>query len=612
MRPVEIAPGMHAIGVDIETSGDSKTKEQLSIGRAGARLLIFSDGDSVITFDTWEPTQYDQAMKLMEALKDKGVFLVGHNLVAFDAPILIRNGFPVNPALLLDTLILERIHLQGYPASAGLDATLKRHFKVPLKKKFSRHSAWNQSVDDLASDIEAMEYAKADALYLIPLLKEQLANILKKGLTEPLILETSLSDILVRTSIRGMDVDLYSLEKVEADHKIDADAAKAYLDNLLGIDFQIGKSDHVGKALVYTGVAPTYTPKTGKVKTDAKTLGRAVVQLVKEDNHEGAKIMRHVRTLKTYAAIVKYRKIIERHIDKHGKVHGGFTSYGAETSRMSSSNLNFQSLHKSFREVFQAPHGFKYVIGDYSQVEVRLAALQAGDEALIKACMSDDLYSEIGSEIYGIDASEVAADGDGKRLYIKSVVLGSQYGGGVDTLIENGFKYEQDIDRASLQFVMDGMRQKYPRWAMHQERVKHFANSAQKDAVVKIGNGYVRIVPRPVYQFEGRFGGQPAVRYGKVPFTQVLNAPTQGIAAVLMKKAMLRVSETWLKDYVVNCVHDEVVVVAPEELAQEAASLLNDCMAQAGNDIDIDKTNMPCSIEEFLAVDVNIANYWKK
>lgn len=281
--------------------------------------------------------------------------------------------------------------------------------------------------------------------------------------------------------------------------------------------------------------------------------------------------------------ILKYRvlqKLLSTYIDplptllaEDGRLHTTFLQTGTTTGRMSSNNPNIQNIPiktdagKKIRDAFIAEKGFKLVKFDYSQIELRIAALLSGDEKLIEIFKSGgDIHTAVASEVFKVPREKVDKE---MRRKAKVINFGILYGMGVNALKKN-----LDSTRDEAQFFYDEYFKNFSGLASYLESVKVSARKL----------GYTET-------FFGRRRYFPNIK-SKLPFIQAanermaINAPIQGTSADIIKIAMVRIHEYIEKAglssevFLLLQVHDELVFEIREEMVKKVTPELERIMQE--------------------------------
>ena len=299
-------------------------------------------------------------------------------------------------------------------------------------------------------------------------------------------------------------------------------------------------------------------------------------------------------------------KIPEVKCAKTNAVHTTYNQYGAKTGRFSSSDtvtkINLQNIpshEKSIRKIFRARDGYKFVGGDFSQIEPRVLSYVSGDEAMQEAYREGkDLYAIMGSKVYGVpyeDCREfypdgtVNAEGKHRRTTMKSVLLGIMYERGAKAI---GEQFDRSAEWA--QKLIDDFYKSFPK--IQQLRLK-VEKMAEEYGYVTTIQGRKRRLPEMQLSDHDDYRYQEAHR-------QSLNAVIQGSSADIMKLAMIAIYNDpqykALDCHMVITVHDELIMEVPEDHVKEGADLLVNTMKRVGHSL----------IDLPMSVDAEVNDYW--
>ena len=328
---------------------------------------------------------------------------------------------------------------------------------------------------------------------------------------------------------------------------------------LAGQPFNLASPKQLGEILFgKLGLPVVKKTATGQPSTDEEVL----VQLA--DDYPLPKLLLEHRGLAKLKST--YADKLPRMVNaKTGRVHTSFSQAVAVTGRLASSDPNLQNIPirtaegRRIRAAFIAPRDHVIVSADYSQIELRIMAHLSGDARLLEAfAQGEDVHRATAAEVFGIAPAEVGSE---QRRYAKVINFGLIYG-----MSAHGLAKNLGIDRAAAQGWIDRYFARYPGVADYMERIK-------ADAKAK---GYVETV-------FGRRLYLPDIRAQQVGRRQgaeraAINAPMQGTAADLIKKAMIAVhrwlGESRLRSRLILQVHDELVLEVPrDELERVRAEL---------------------------------------
>ena len=285
------------------------------------------------------------------------------------------------------------------------------------------------------------------------------------------------------------------------------------------------------------------------------------------------------------ALILEYRglaKLKSTYTDKlpkdintdSGRVHTSYHQAVTATGRLSSSDPNLQNIPiktaqgRKVRAAFVAPEGKKILAADYSQIELRIMGHLSGDEGLLQAFSEGlDVHSFTASEVFNVEIQSVTED---QRRSAKAINFGLIYG-----MSAFGLAKQLDISRALAQDYIDSYFSRYPKVLDYMEQTKEQASKL----------GYVETVfGRRLYLPE--INAKQIMRRQAAERTAI-NAPMQGTAADIIKKAMLEV-DGWLGRTNVDCrmimqVHDELVFEVAESDLDEVESEVENLMSQSAS-----------------------------
>ena len=273
------------------------------------------------------------------------------------------------------------------------------------------------------------------------------------------------------------------------------------------------------------------------------------------------------------------------------RVHTSYHQAVAATGRLSSSDPNLQNIPirteegRHIREAFIAPKDYLLVAADYSQIELRIMAHLSEDEGLLGAFeRGEDVHKATAAEVFSVPVEEVSTS---QRRHAKAINFGLIYG-----MSAFGLAQQLEIGRNEAQLYIDRYFERYP--GVHRYMDETRASAAQ--------NGYVETL-------YGRRLYLPEINSRKVPRRQAaertaINAPMQGTAADIIKKAMISVDQ-WLRQDELDAamimqVHDELIVEVHHSQLEEVKSGLEQRMASAA------ELKVP------LIVDVGVGNNWNE
>jgi DNA polymerase-1 len=283
------------------------------------------------------------------------------------------------------------------------------------------------------------------------------------------------------------------------------------------------------------------------------------------------------RLVLEYRSLAKLRstyteKLPEQINTATGRVHTSYHQAIAATGRLSSTDPNLQNIPirspegRRIRQAFIAPAGWKLVAADYSQIELRIMAHLSGDAGLLRAFAQDaDIHRATAAEVFGITPAEVSAD---QRRSAKAINFGLIYG-----MSAFGLARQLGIDRGAAQHYVEIYFARYP-------GVKDYMESTRARAR---RNGYVETVfGRRLYLRDIHSRNRQLQQYAE---RSAINAPMQGSAADIIKRAMLTV-DAWCEAErhpvrLIMQVHDELVLEVRADFVEEASVRLTSAMRSA-------------------------------
>ena len=257
---------------------------------------------------------------------------------------------------------------------------------------------------------------------------------------------------------------------------------------------------------------------------------------------------------------------------KTGRVHTSYHQAVAATGRLSSSDPNLQNIPirsdegRRIRQAFVAPEGYKLVAADYSQVELRIMAHLSDDEGLLNAFQEGrDVHRATAAEVFGVSEEDVT---DNQRRSAKAINFGLIYG-----MSAFGLAKQLGIGRAEAQDYVNLYFQRYP-------GVQAYMDNTRENAKEK---GYVEtIFGRRLYLPDIRAKNAPRRQHAE---RTAINAPMQGTAADIIKRAMIQVA-AWLPQSGFDArllmqVHDELILEVRDDQAEAFAAELQQKMQNA-------------------------------
>ncbi|MFJ4137573.1 DNA polymerase I [Pseudomonas fragi] len=477
-----------------------------------------------------------------------------------------------------------------------LDSTGSRHDMDSLALKYLGHTTTSfqdiagKGVKQLTFDQISLEqagpYAAEDAdvtLRLHHVLHEKLAAIpsLNSVLTD---IEMPLVPVLARIERQGalVDANLLGIQSVELGDKLVALEREAFA--IAGEEFNLSSPKQLG-VILYEKLGLPIISKTAKGQPST---AEAVLAELAEQDFPLPKVLMQYRSMSKLKSTYTDR-LPEQINPRTGRIHTSYHQAVTATGRLSSSDPNLQNIPirtaegRRIRQAFVAPKGYKLLAADYSQIELRIMAHLAKDEGLLHAFRNNlDVHSATAAEVFGVELADVTTD---QRRSAKAINFGLIYG-----MSAFGLAKQIGVDRKQSQAYIDRYFARYPGVLDYMERTR--TQAAEQ--------GYVEtIFGRRLYLPEIN-AKNPALRKGAE--RTAINAPMQGTAADIIKKAMVAVdnwlSASGLDARVILQVHDELVLEVREDLVDQVRDEVRVHMSEAA------KLDVP------LVVEVGMGNNW--
>ena len=386
-------------------------------------------------------------------------------------------------------------------------------------------------------------------------------------------IEIPLVPVLARMERRGVLIDVGVLKAQTSEMRARMAEAIQKAHTAAGHAFSLDSPKQLQQVLFNElGLPVKSRTPTGQPSTDEATLEELAAE------HELPRIIMGYRTLAKLVGT--YTETLPEQVNPNtGRVHTSFHQAVAATGRLSSSDPNLQNIPirteegRRIRQAFIAPPGFVVMAADYSQIELRIMAHLSQDPALLRAFREGaDIHSATAAEVFGVALADV--DGNQRRA-AKAINFGLMYGMGA-----HGLALRLDIGRGEAQEYMDLYFSRYT-------GVRDFMQATREKAR---NDGYVETVfGRRLYLTHIRARNQ-AQRAGAE--RAAINAPMQGTAADIIKRAMIDV-DRWLlgRDDAAMLlqVHDELVLEVREDRVDEIAAGLRERMSAAAQlDVPLD------------------------
>lgn len=532
------------------------------------------------------PAQLDRTQalaQLAQLLTDPAVRKLGQH-GKYDLHVMRRHGIAL--AGYADDTLLESFVLNSGSARHDMDSLAKRYLGYDTVKYEDICGKGAKQIKFAQVSLEdATRYAAEDADITL-----RLHQVLGKRLAaEPALesvyrdIEMPLVGVLERIEANGVCVDAAELRRQSADLSKRMLAAQQKATELAGRTFNLDSPKQL-QALLFDELklpAVVKTPK-GQPSTNEEAL-EAIA-----DQHELPRVILDYRSLAKLRSTYT-DKLPEMIHPQSGRVHTSYHQAGAATGRLSSSDPNLQNIPirtedgRRIRRAFVAPAGRKLIACDYSQIELRIMAHLSGDPGLVGAFESGaDVHRATAAEVFGRTIDTVSGD---ERRAAKAINFGLMYG-----MSAFGLARQLGIGRGEAQDYIALYFSRYP-------GVRDFMETTRQQARDK---GYVETVFGRRLYLDFINAGSQGQRAGAE--RAAINAPMQGTAADIIKRAMVSV-DGWIADHTERAlmilqVHDELVFEADADFVDTLLAEVTARMSAAA------------SLRVPLVVDSGVGDNW--
>ncbi|WP_370301381.1 DNA polymerase I [Pseudooceanicola sp.] len=563
------------VAVDTETTGlNEMTAELVGIslcvepGHACYVPLAHKDGasDDLFGSDALLEGQIplQQALDLLKpVLEDDSILKIGQNM-KYDAKIFARYGVEVAP---IDDTMLMSYAMHGGEHGHGMDTLSERylgHTPIPIKPLLG--SGKSAITFDRVPLDQAVTYAAEDAditLRLWQIFKPQLHRARVTTVYETL--ERPLVPVLKQMEMHGIRVDRDTLSRMSNAFAQKMAGLEHEIHQLAGEEFNVGSPKQLGEILFDRMGLPG--GKRGK--TGAYATGVDVLEDLATEHDLPARVLdwRQLSKLKS-----TYTDALQTHINAEtGRVHTSYSIAGANTGRLASTDPNLQNIPvrteegRRIREAFVAAPGNVLVSLDYSQIELRILA-HVADIAELKQAFADglDIHALTASEMFDVPLDQMTPE---IRRRAKAINFGVIYG-----ISGFGLARNLRIPRAEAQGFIDRYFERFPGIKTYMDDTIAFA---KEHGFVKTLFG--RVIHTPEINAKGPHAGFAR--------RAAINAPIQGTAADVIRRAMIRMPEAidGMPAKMLLQVHDELLFEVAEEAAEDTIARAKTVMESAAD-----------------------------
>ena len=523
-------------------------------------------GDGAEAAKAPEQIPLDTALKLLKPLlEDPGTLKVGQNL-KYDLSVLHRYRIDVTP--FDDTMLISYV-LDAGKGGHGMDELARRHLgHQPITFADVAGTGRNKVTFDRVPLDKATAYAAEDAdvtLRLWRMMKPRL--VAERRVTVYETLERPLVPVLARMERAGIRIDRQMLSRLSGDFSQILARLEEEIQEDAGEKFQVSSPKQIGDVLFgKMGLPGAKKTPSGQWATPATLL-----EELAQAGHELPKKILNWRQLSKLKST--YTDSLQEHADREtDRVHTSFSLAATTTGRLSSSDPNLQNIPirteegRRIRRAFVAPEGKRLISADYSQIELRLLAHIADIPQLQEAFEQGlDIHAATASAMFGVPLDQMTGD---LRRRAKTINFGIIYG-----ISAFGLADRLGIGREEASAFIKQYFERFP-------GIRDYIDTTKRSCRDK---GYVTTLFGRVCHYPQIRSNNPSERASVE--RQAINAPIQGTAADIIRRAMTRMEDALraekLDVRMLLQVHDELVFEAHEEEVERAIPVIARVMEEA-------------------------------
>ena len=510
--------------------------------------------------------ELNQALVILkEIMEDQSILKILHNK-KYDGLVLQKYGISIAP---YDDTMLISYSIGSGGIRHNLDALAKNYLSHnALSFKEIAGTGKNQKVFNEIDISTASKYAAEDAditLRLWKLLKPKLAEDRLSSVYETI--ERPLAKIIMEMEKHGVSVDEKILNKLSEKFASKIKKIEEKCFEVVGVEFNLGSPKQVGEILFdKLGIKGGKKTPSGSWSTDADTL-----TFLASNGNVLPKLLLEWRGLSKLKST--YTDALPTFINKKtNRIHTSYAMSSTSTGRLSSSDPNLQNIPirnedgREIRSAFIAEEGSSLISADYSQIELRIIAHMANDNNLKQAFKEKiDIHSLTASEVFGVPLKDMNNE---IRRRAKAINFGIIYG-----ISAFGLSNQLGISRSEASDYIRSYFEKFPSIKDYMETTKEFA----KD------NGFVKTLFGRKCIIDSSMSRGPG---GKAFMDRAaINAPIQGTAADIIKRAMIKIPQTLKKENLsskmIMQVHDELIFETKDENVEKTINLVKNEMSNA-------------------------------
>tara|TARA_B100000123_G_scaffold45987_1_gene30528 strand:- start:15721 stop:18519 length:2799 start_codon:yes stop_codon:yes gene_type:complete len=514
--------------------------------------------------------KFDQAIEILrQILEDEGIKKILHNM-KYDALVIDKYNIKIKN---FDDTMLMSYSLGSGGVRHKLDTLIKYYFNhdaISFKELIG--SGKDKKTFQELSIEEAGKYAAEDADMTLRLWKKIKSSIsINKQVKIYEIIEKPLIKVLIQMEKNGISIDIDRLSKLSKTFESKLLELEKSCFSLIGEEVNLGSPKQVGEILFEKLNLPGgKRTSTGSWSTNASTLEDLANQ-----GHEFPKLLLDWRALSKLKTT--YTDTLPTYLnDSTKRIHSSFAMATTSTGRLASSDPNLQNIPirsedgRMIRKAFIPNDGNVLISSDYSQIELRLIAHIANEENLIKAFHEKiDIHAATASEVFNVNINEMTPE---IRRNAKAINFGIIYG-----ISAFGLAKQLNISRTESSEFIKAYFNKYPSIKDYMDETKKFASE----------NGFVKTLMGRKCLVEDINSKNAATR--SFMERAAINAPIQGSAADIIKRAMIVLSKNnkliELETKMLLQVHDELIFETKKENSSKAMKIIKEEMENAHNPI---------------------------
>ncbi|MCX6313560.1 MAG: DNA polymerase I [Sphingobacteriales bacterium] len=548
---------------DTETTGiDANTAELVGLS------FSVKPGEGYYVPCSADQTETHKRLKLFESLfNDVSKTWVGQNL-KYDMLILKWYGYELKGNI-FDTMLAHYvIEPEGKRGMDDLSIKYLGYEPVHIEELIGKKGKGQGNMRQVEFD-KIKDYAAEDADITLQL-KHSFVPLLKKKEVEKVFyeVENPLVKVLTAMEFEGIRIDQDFLNEYSKELEREAKLAEESVYSQAGVRFNLASPKQLGEVLFDK---MKIDPKAKKTKTGQYATGEDVLLKLAAQN----KIVDDILSFREYTKLKStYVDALPLMINKKtGRVHTSYAQAVAVTGRLSSNNPNLQNIPvrtergREIRKAFIARDADHLLVSaDYSQIELRIVAAISGDVNMCEAFRTGkDIHTATAAKVFNVEESAVTKE---MRYKAKSVNFGIIYGQGAFGLAEN-----LGIPRAEAKEIIDNYKKQFPNIQKYMDDTINFAKE----------NGYVETLMGRKRWLKDIQSANFTVR--GFAERNAINSPIQGSAADMIKLAMIKIQEEFmrlkLRSKMLLQVHDELVFDAHKDEVEQIKPIILNCMQSA-------------------------------